>query len=296
MSERARVLDELRAAGAPVVICGAGVVGEVLLGVCRDEGIEVACFCDSSVKVAGTTFCGLEVLYTPDLGQRFDDAALLISVASIKDVVQLLERSGFARWWAGGLLLEDLDVDQGGDDPALDYTKFAMENAILCHRGYLDPARLFLRSVDLIITERCSLTCRGCSNLTQYYAKPQNVSINELQRDIDAFCRVVDEVMDFRILGGDALMNRQWHQVVQRMCDEPAARRVVLYTNGVLMPHDAGVPALRHPKVLVVVTDYGHLSRRLAELRRLLQDERVAHHVLQVDDWLDCSEIGRAHV
>jgi len=235
------------------------------------------------------------VLYTPDLKQRFEDATILISVASIKDVVELLGSMGFTNWHAGGLLLKDMDVDQDGEDPALDYTKFAVENCILCHDGYLHPDKLFLRSIDLIITERCSLKCRDCSNLTQYYEHPKDLDTDMLLRSIDVFCGIVDEVMDFRILGGDALMNKRWPFIVERLTGEPRARRVVLYTNGTIVPQDEGIPSLRDPKVLVIITDYGKLSRKLAELKRLLRDERVAHHVLQVDDWLDCSAITPHH-
>ena len=290
---RRETIEEIRRSRLPTVICGAGVVGEALLSLCREEGIDVECFCDSSVKVAGTTFCGLEVLYTPDLKERYEEATILISVASIKDVVDLLQDMGFHSWHAGGSLLKDLDIVQSERDPALDYTKFALENCILCHDGFLNPDALFLRSVDLIITERCSLKCRDCSNLMQYYERPGDLGTDQLLRSIDAFCEVVDEVMDFRILGGDAFMNRQWPTIVRRLTDEPRARRVVLYTNGTIMPLERGIPVLKHPKVLMIITDYGELSRKMSELRRLLQAEKIAYHVLEVDQWLNCSGIER---
>lgn len=278
----------------PVIIYGAGVVGEVLLSICKKEGIMVECFCDSSEKVAQSNFCGKEVIYAPDLKSKYKDAIFLISVVSIKDVVDFLERSGFSRWYAGGLLLKGLDVFQSQGAP-IDYAKFAIENCILCHDGYLNPNRLFLRSVDIIITERCSLRCKDCSNLMQYYEKPKDSNTDILLKSIDAFCLIIDEVMDFRILGGEPFMNRNWPIIVKRLIEESKGKRVVLYTNGTIIPDEKGISSLKNDKTLVIISDYGSLSRNLMGLKQILEKNKIAYYVLEIDEWLDCAGITPHH-
>lgn len=285
------IISEIKNQQLPVIICGAGIVGETLLSACKNEGIEVECFCDSSVKVAQSSFCGMEVIYTPDLKARYTDAVFLISVAAIKDVVDLLHNVGFSNWYAGGSLLRDLDISQSQPEALLNYTKFAIENCILCHDGYLNPDQLFLRSIDLVITERCSLRCRDCSNLMQYYESPRDCNIDMLLKSIDVFCAVINEVMDFRVIGGDAFMNKQWPVIVKRLTDEPKAKRIVLYTNGTIVPSRKHLSHLQNYKVLVIVTDYGILSRKLAELKQMFEENKIAYHVLTVSEWLDCSAI-----
>ena len=289
------IVGEIKKKQLPVVICGAGVVGKVLLSLCQKEGIAVECFCDSSIKVAQSDFCGMKVIYTPDLKRRYKDATILISVAAIRDVVHLLHNLGFLNWHAGGLLLEDLDVTQSELGVGINYTKFAVENCILCHRGYLNPDQLFLRSIDLIITERCSLRCRDCSNLMQYYDNPKNCGTDMLLKSIDALCSVVDEVMDFRIIGGEAFMNRDWPIIVNRLTEEPKARRVVLYTNGTIIPKKDYIRHLKNDKVLVIITDYGVLSKKLGQLIEILKTNGVTYHVLKIEEWLDCSSITPHH-
>ena len=285
------VLNEIRNKKLPVIIAGAGIVGKVLLSICKDTGIEVRCFCDSSKKVAGSKFCGLEVIYTPDLKIKYNDAVILISVAAIKDVVDLLRNLGFSNWYAGGLLLKNFDVSQNSSDASIDYAKFAIENCILCHDGYLNPDKLFLRSIDIIITERCSLKCKGCSNLMQYYEKPVNCDTSTLLRSLDAFCAVVDEVMDFRIIGGEPFMNREWHKIAERLVNEPKAKRVVIYTNGTIIPDKKHIEILKNKKALVIISDYGALSRNLSGLKKIFEENKIAHHVLKITEWLDCSAI-----
>jgi glycosyltransferase involved in cell wall biosynthesis len=288
---KADIINEIKAQELPVIIYGAGVVGKTLLYICKNEGIKIESFCDSSKKAAQSNFCNLEVIYAHDLKKKYRDAIFLISAAAIKDVVDLLTDSGFSKWYAAGLILKDLDISQNSPDASIDYTKFAIENCILCHYGYLNPDKLFLRSIDLIITERCSLKCRDCSNLMQYYEKPGDCNIDMLLKSIDVFFTVFDEVMDFRIIGGDTFMNKNWHIIVSRLADERRAKRIVLYTNGTIIPHEKYIPLLKNDKVLIIITDYGPLSKKLAGLKKMLEENKVSHHIIEITEWLDCSSI-----
>ena len=290
MSQESMIL-EIKNSGKPVVICGAGIVGEILLSLCEREGINVECFCDNSAKVASSDFCGKEVILTQDIKKKYDDPVFIVSVAAIKDAVERLNELGYSHWYSGGLLLKSMDVSQGRQDALLDYSRHAIENCILCHEGFLNPGKLFLRSIDLIITERCSLRCKDCSNLMQYYEHPKDCDLEVVFRSIDAICAVVDEIMDFRVIGGDAFMNKQWPMIVKRLTDEPKAKRVVVYTNGTLVPGEKDIPSLQNSKILVIITNYGVLSRKLGELTSALQEHGILHHVLQVDEWLDCAAI-----
>lgn len=289
------IINEIKNKKLPVIISGAGAVGEILLSLCEKNGIKVECFCDNSEKVARSKFCGLEVIHTPLLKKKYKDAIILVSVVAIKDAVDMLNNLGFANWYAGGLFLKNLDISQNQSDSSLDYIKFAIENCILCHDGYSHPDKLFFRSIDLIITERCSLKCKDCSNLMQYYEKPKDVDINTLFKSIDAFCATIDEVMDFRILGGEPFMNREWPIIAERLIKEPKAKRVVLYTNGTIIPNEKDLSVLKNNKALVIISDYGALSRNLLGLKQILAQNKIAHHILEVREWLDCAAIIPYH-
>ena len=57
---------------------------------------------------------------------------------------------------------------------------------------------LFIRSVDLILTEKCSLKCKDCANLMQYYEKPINIESEELIGDLHDICSIADEINEIR--------------------------------------------------------------------------------------------------
>ena len=92
-------------------------------------------------------------------------------------------------------------------------------------------------------------------------------------------------------------MNRQWPAVVDRLTkgrkpSDPQVKRVVLYTNGTIVPKAEQLESLKDDRVLVIATDYGrNLSRKLGDLKRLFETHEIRHHILQIDEWLDCAGI-----
>lgn len=282
-------LHRLRKTDKPLILNGIGVVGEAVLQLCRDQGIPIAGVCDGSIKTVGMDFHGFSVIHTPLLSQQFLDARIIISAAAIQDVVLTLTAQGLDDWIAAGSLLDDLDIAQ--PDAALDIRKFAIETCILAHAAWMQPDRAVLRSVDLIITERCSLKCRDCANLMQYYEQPRNVATPVLLRSLDTLDTTLDEVMELRIIGGDTFMNREWPIIVRHASGKPNIRRVVVYTNGVIVPAESHAESLKD--ALVVVTDYGSLSRRLHDLQGYLEKQGIAHRILKPDSWLDCAGLNR---
>ena len=260
---------------------------------CRKAGIEVECFCDNNINKTKSTLCGVNIIHVRDLKTKYTDAHFIISAADVKDVVNQLHGLGYSKWHASSLLLRDFDVSQYQFSAPADFVEFAVSTCLLCHDNYLNPDKLFLRSVDIIITERCSLKCRDCSNLMQYYKKPRDCDIGEIMQSIDAFCALVDEVNEFRIIGGEPFMNKEIHMVVKRLIDEPKVRRIVIYTNGTIVPSERQLEYLKNNKVLFIITDYGVLSKKLSVLTQLLQQNNITFYILKIQGLADFAKIAR---
>lgn len=283
-------VDSLRGSNLPVIIFGAGIVGEVLLNACRDKGIAVECFCDNNVHI---DLPGVRVLQPKHLPAQFPDAVFLISTADIRDAVDQLAQLGYRNWHPSSAVLRDYDLGRHEYNAAPDFVRYAVETCILCQDSFSIPGRCFLRSVDVIITERCSMKCRDCSNLMQYYAQPTDCEPADVLASVDALCRAVDGINEFRVIGGEPFMNRQFPKIVNRLTAEPKAKKVVIYTNGTIVPRDEGLECLKHPNVLVYVTDYGSLSRNLAKLVQVCEQNGVSFHINKANGWTDCGSIQK---
>ena len=290
---RQETIENIKRGGIPVIIFGAATVGEVLFQACHNLGIKVECFCDNNINKTKKTLCGIEVVYVPDLKTKYKNAIFLISAADIKDVVEQLHSLNYSKWYAGSLFLRDFDIYQYEFSVPMDFVEYVVSTCILCHDNYLIPDKLFLRSVDIIITERCSLKCRDCSNLMRYYEKPIDCNTREVMQTIDRFFNIVDDVNEFRVIGGEPFMNKEFHLIAKRLIDEPKVKKIVIYTNGTIVPRGDQIEYLKNEKVLVLITDYGELSRNLKPLIQILQQNKVSVYAEKAWGWTNCAKIGR---
>lgn len=290
---KVNIIEKIRDERLPIVIFGAGIVGEVLYHACCRAGMKVECFCDNNINKTKKLLCNIEVVHTPSLRTKYKDAIFLISASDMKDVVDQLRNLEYSRWYSCNLLLQDFDIYRYEFSAPMEFVDYAVATAILCHDNYLSPDKLFLRSIDIIITERCSLKCRDCSNLMRYYKHPKDCDTKELMKDIDKFCTLVDEINEFRVLGGEPFMNKEAHIIIKRLIDEPKAKKAVIYTNGTIVPREEQIEYFRNNKVLFIITDYGELSRNLNTLTQKLSVNNIAFYVQKARGWTDCAKIRR---
>jgi len=286
-------IEKIKREAIPIIIFGAGTVGEALFHACCNAGIKVECFTDNNINKTKSPLYNLEITYTPNLKTRYKDANFLISVADIKDVVEQLNSLGYSKWYPSSLLLRDFDIYQYQFSAPMDFCEYTVTTCLLCHDNYLIPDKLFLKSVDIIITECCSLKCRDCSNLMQYYKNPKDCEIKELMKSIDAFCNIVDEVNEFRVLGGEPFMNKDFDLIIKRLVAEPKLRKIVIYTNGTIVPKEGKIDCLKNDKILFIITDYDKLSRNLSTLAQKLSTNNIAFYTQKPPGWTDCAKIGR---
>ncbi|NOS76790.1 MAG: radical SAM protein [Nitrospira sp.] len=286
-------VESLKRDAAPKIIFGAGVIGEVLFQACSAAGVKVDCFCDDKVK---GPVCGRKVLHSSELRGNYQDAIFFIASANIKDMVDRLKDLGYSKWHSCGLLLRDFKASQesvGSSAFTPEHVEYKVSTCVLCHDNYMNPDRLFVQSVDIIITEKCSMKCTDCSNLMQYYEKPENVELDETLKTIEAFCRNMDDIYEFRIIGGEPFMNKELHLVVEKLILEPKVKKIAIFTNGTILPRETQIPSLQNSKVTLFITDYDELSRKLAELTQLLDERGIAYFSQKAQGWTDCASLEK---
>lgn len=288
-----------------VYIFGADIAGKVLHKILKEQGIHVSGFIDNNKNKCNELIDQIEVLHaTEKLAAIRKTAAILIASTYISDIIRQLEDIGLYNWvpitkilksksksYFSNLLTGDLRRNHSGGEFTPDFDIFVLENMMNSQEKYMDSNKLFIRSIDLILTEKCSLKCKDCSNLMQYYESPQNIGLTELKADIDDICSVADEINEIRIIGGDPLMHKEFHQVVAYAAEKENVNKVVVYTNGTIAPSEEKIAAISNSKVFVFITTYGALSGRTLALRQLLEQYDIPHNCQPAYGWTDCAEI-----
>ena len=70
-----------------------------------------------------------------------------------------------------------------------------------------------MNHIDVVITEQCSMKCRDCANLMQFYSRPKNSDTNLLFKSMDRLMECVDHLNEFRVIGGDPFMNKEIYKI-----------------------------------------------------------------------------------
>jgi len=270
-----------------MIIFGAGVVGEALFYACRKNNIRIDCFCDNNTSKK--ELLGLKVVRPSEAkkGQEF-----IIASTYIKDIVAQLKLLGHENWHTCNEFLTDFNVFDYTYSVPTDFAVYVINTCMLCQRKYVDKDGLFLHTVDIMITEKCTLRCRDCSNLMQYYKHPANCDTVELFDSIDKLCSIVDEVNDFRVIGGEVFLNKDWYLIVNRLVDKNKARKILIYSNGTIIPRN--IDKMKTTNVLFLITDYGKdLSRKKDDMIKLLKKLNISYHSFEAKGWTNCAEIAK---
>ena len=95
----------------------------------------------------------------------------------------------------------------------------------------------------------------------------------ELFEALDKLMQAADWVGELKIIGGDPFMNKQAAQYTERCCQYASVSFVAIHSNGTIMPDENAWKAMQHEKVLLLLSDYGALSRKQAVIQKRAEDQ-----------------------
>ena len=299
-------VDYVSSSHVDVYIFGADISGKIVKKILDRNQVSVKGFVDNNKNKTDVILDGAYVYHAPDFIRTANkEAVVLIASTYIADIIRQLEDHGFYNWspiisFLGlyddseyrKLLTGELRKNHSGGEFTKDFDAFVLENMKNSQIKYLDEATLYIRSVDIVITEKCSLKCQDCSNLMQYYESPKNIELDSVIKEIDSVTDAADEINELRIIGGDAFMNKDFPEIVNYAASKKNVNKVVIYTNGTIAPNLEKISAIaQSPKIFVFITTYGALSKNAEKLSEALQMHGIQYNNQPAYGWTDCGRI-----
>jgi hypothetical protein len=281
--------------GEIVVLFGAGIFAAPVIHALGQRGIIPVCLCDNAAAKVGADIFGIPVIAPAEAREKYPDSTVIVTAApAYHSEIQLqLAAMGWQQIFDCSSLLAAFDYDRnsfacGVSALHYDLDRFFYEYFLKHH-----PEKLVIPSLDIVITEKCSLKCRDCSNLMQYYTHPKDADFDRLFVALDVLMESVDHVLEFRVLGGETFMNRHAHRYVNRMRQYEKHTRIAVYSNGTIVPTGENLRCLMHDDTYLRVTNYGVLSGKMREIADLFDANGVVYDVQSVDGWQDCAVIAK---
>lgn len=281
--------DVNRYTGETVMIYGTTVGGKMIFQCLQKNGIHVACFIDR--RITNETFCGVPVEKPETLLTR--QGILLLAVTrSYISVCQFLKEIDFRQVYScvnliAGKSKADFVCER---DEQVGITDFLAKYPLYVNR--FCEQNLVLPTLEVFITEKCTLRCRDCSHLIKYYDHPENYDMDSILRYLGNVLEVVDYLEEVIILGGEPLLHKDLPRLLDYCYASEKIGDITIISNGTVIPTSDIVEAMKRNRVRLRLSDYGSLSVNLPKVRKLCDEQKIECFVLH-ELWTDMGQIYR---
>ena len=183
--------------------------------------------------------------------------------------------------------LEWMEKIAWANDRGRDYTAFINEKREELRERLLTERKLILPRLVVIVTTKCTLRCRHCSNLMPHYEHPWDLDIRAWRADMRQLFSIVDGIVDINVLGGEPFLYPWLAEVLEELLGNEKIRSIDITTNATKIPQQRVLQLLGDPKITVEISDYGRIDL-LSQFIQAMDRYHVRLHIAVNMKWVDC--------
>jgi organic radical activating enzyme len=252
------------------------------------RGFRVVAILDKNPDLSGQIFHGAKV-YQPENYHDRDTPVIISTDWFLWGLVRNLNGMGFKNVLPYYFYIFDKNIEL---DNSIHYEVQSFQYALFCSTKKTNT----LLSIDIPITMRCSLRCRDCANLMQYFKKPAHAGFDQLQKSIDRYFKAVDYTFDVRLLGGEPFVNPDCYKYIDLLLQYSSQfAYIFVFTNGTIIPNEKTLAVLKNPKVYVQISEYNVPSQKIERLSEIFDNHGIFYKVFAPQSWQDCARIQDYH-
>ena len=274
-----------------VVVFGTGNFGSLSKSALEQKKININFFIDNNLNNWGKNFEGIEIISAKDLLKRNPLANILIASLNFKYLKRQLKDLGINNFYDVDFLFDNFDITQASTKWSNDRCKVQLDLYNYSVNATRDSDQLNVNSIDLVLTEKCSLKCKNCSNLMQYYEQPIDNDLELLIKSFDNFMKAVDYCYEVRMIGGEPLMYKNINRVIEHVLSKKNIGNIIIYTNGTIVPKGNKINVFKNPKIYFKISNYGSHSKNVEKLEKTLSENNIHYITERVTTWQDCAKI-----
>lgn len=271
-----------------LIIYGASVYGELAYYALKRIGISPSYFCDRAIDQE--QYFGIPVIRPAEMVTHRGAAVIIASSDYFHEIRRQLNEMGCHDLYDMEYLLQiQLDIESLSARAADFYDK--KQDYIDIVNSYDNNDDLNFPRIQFVVTSGCSLKCRDCISLMQYYKKTENVDLEKYKKGFLRLLKCVTNIFDFRILGGEPFVHREMYKIIEWFHDEEKIKRISVFTNGTIIPPVVTLNQLKREKVRVHISDYGFNRDSIEKLVNILKQNEITYYVQPYDYWQDAGNL-----
>ena len=280
-----------------IIVCGTGLIGKLVSFGLESMNIHNYKYYDSNEDKQGGEFLGKKILKTEEIKNLDKNTNFLVAHNYYNSILEKLNNFGFNEIHDCDQILKNTNFAELEsmltDYDLKNYKREIQWYALDVQKDLnLYPDKLNLKCIDIEITEKCSMKCANCANLMQYYLKPENANLEKLFDNLDILMKTVDNIYEFRILGGEPFMNKEINKIINKIASYNNYENIVVYSNATIVPKNDNLNCLIKDNLTVDITNYGpELSKKHDEIVEIYKSNKINFRTREAGTWTDNGEI-----
>lgn len=274
-----------------LIIFGAGLMGGIIQELCESNGISVACFLDNNVNKCENEKNGVPIHSLSYIQKEYQNPLFILSpigIAPQTSMRQQLDSEGLTEIYTVQQFVENVSITNMTDV----LKKIQLHKLKMADHKKKDSDILYIETLNFCITERCSLKCKDCCHLMQYYENPIDYKKEDLFSYLDRIDEVMDSVSELPILGGEPFVNKDVYDIVVYAQEKKSIQHILILTNATILPKKEELLRFDKNKVGFSISSYGELSIKTKEFCSLLDEMGLSYKCDYADTWSNGADIA----
>ncbi|MDR2659706.1 MAG: 4Fe-4S cluster-binding domain-containing protein [Spirochaetaceae bacterium] len=274
-------------AGESIAVYAMSNTARRLIPLYLSTGIKIICILDRDPALNGTFYNGIPIISPDEFSDKDKTIIICLSVAFMP-VLRRLRSMGFKKILPYYFYLLDkeikLDISTIEDAQAAYFDNWMLSR----------PANDVLDYVDIPVTMKCSLRCRDCANLMQYFSSPRHADFETMRRSIEKLFAVIDHIFEVRVLGGEPFMYAGLYRYIEIIKNYSSKYTLLtVFTNATIIPSQKNLDALKDPMITLQISDYNNPRQKIPELLSVCEKNGILTKINKGFRWQDSSRIRR---
>jgi organic radical activating enzyme len=271
-----------------IIIYGFGITGKWL-----SDNLSCEFIIDTDSKKWGAKYNNKEVM-SPSVLADIDlsDYIIIVTVVDLFDVIPLLKFYN-ANWKSlSDFIVQKYSIGINLTNESDEFLKYSIDTVLKCQSASKDLDTFYIRSVDLVITEKCTLKCKDCANLMQFYDKPNTYEYESIIQGLIELSNKTSFIHEVRVIGGEPFLNKDIYKILDKISKINNINKIVIYTNGMIPPKENELLKIFNiNNILFSITDYAELGRNLDTTLKILRKLKIPFRVHPPEHWTDSGKI-----
>lgn len=146
--------------------------------------------------------------------------------------------------------------------------------------------------LEIPITTKCSLRCKGCSNLIPCYKNSNSINSYKLLKSIDKFLEIINNIVYIRVLGGEPFLNKDLEKIIKKLLKSDKIQRIEIVTNGTIIPNNKELLSiLSNKRINVSISKYPY--SKIDKLTKVLIDNNISYKIDDIKFWLNYGPLNK---